>query len=141
MFEDVLLIQKRKNKSNITIMYLDLDKFKLVNGQFGHNMVDKVLIELSNRLRKVLNKSDTIARIEGDEFVIILKNIKDLKWNLKIIAKKIIAEINKHYLFQDVICDIGVSIGMLAIQDKYLKFDKNTLLEIVDRGMYYAKSK
>jgi len=126
---------KRLNKK-VAILFLDLDHFKLINDSLGHDIGDKLLIEASKRLKKVVRKADTVARIGGDEFIIVLENInsaydavKKSKEILNVISN--VYQINSHQLF------ISGSIGISIYPD-----DGQTTYELIknaDIAMYYAK--
>ena len=70
-----LLLAKRAS-TNVAVMFIDLDGFKSVNDAFGHEMGDQVLKRVAKRLNSCMRKSDTIARLSGDEFTLVVENIK-----------------------------------------------------------------
>ena len=72
---NLLLSQSKRTNSKIAVLFIDLDGFKKINDDHGHNAGDILLIEISNRLKKSVRDSDTIARWGGDEFIILLNNI------------------------------------------------------------------
>jgi diguanylate cyclase (GGDEF)-like protein len=118
-------------------MFLDLDNFKIVNDTLGHGIGDKLLIEVASRLKKIVRKSDTIARIGGDEFVYILDGIHN-SYEIEDISKKIIKSISELFLIETNEIFIGTSIGIAIYPDDAL--DKESLLQYADTAMYRAKN-
>jgi len=100
-------------KSAFALMFIDLDNFKYTNDQYGHDMGDALLVEVSKRLKSVIRQSDIVARFGGDEFCVVIKHLSD-----KEIAKSIAQKINDtltHYFWIDnykltLSCSIGISI-------------------------------
>ncbi len=122
-----------------SILFCDLDNFKLVNDSLGHDIGDLVLIEAANRMKDILRKSDYIFRLGGDEFTIILKNLSH-EYDAAHVAEKIIAALSKPYEVQDhYINYISVSLG-IALFPKDGQ-DREALLANADAAMYAAKKK
>ena len=139
LFKDRLsqaLKASARNKEQFAILFIDLDKFKQINDSLGHDIGDKVLIEASTRIRTSIRDEDTLARIGGDEFVIILRNIKESNCSA-IVAKKIIhsvceeMEIDAHTLF------ISASIGIAQCPTDAT--NESSLVKFADIAMYKAK--
>lgn len=86
--QNALKRAKRNFNSNFAVLYLDFDRFKLVNDSFGHPVGDLMLIEIGKRLTKILRASDTVARLGGDEFTMLVEEIGDVKESV-IIADRI----------------------------------------------------
>ena len=118
-------------------MFLDLDGFKAVNDTLGHDVGDAVLIETAKRLRKLVRETDTVARIGGDEFVIILASMK-APFDVSRVAQDVLSTLNQP--FENVDSDttpIGASIGIaLSPLDA---IDADTLLRKADETMYGVK--
>ncbi len=126
----------RRERKRFAILFLDLDNFKYVNDTFGHDIGDELLIVISNRIKTTLRKNDILARIGGDEFVVVLENIKD-EHSISIVAKKIINAISKKVSISKHEFFVGVSIG-IAIYPT----DSTSLVELnkyADLAMYNAK--
>ncbi len=127
-----------KERNDIfSILYLDLDGFKKVNDNYGHNIGDLLLIETANRLSSCLRDTDIVARLGGDEFLIYLKDVDNEK-NIKKIMINIQNEIKKEFIFDDVTCFVDVSIGF-AINDNEVTIDY--LVSLADQQMYQDKGK
>lgn len=125
---------KRQNRS-LAALFIDLDKFKPINDQFGHFEGDKVLIEIAARLKFEMRKVDLVARIGGDEFIVII-DIKDIG-HAKQVAEKIIEKIEQPVLVEKHFTKISASIGISIFPN-----DANTakeLLEQADQAMYDSK--
>ena len=130
-------IQKAKrNKTEFALFFIDLDKFKQINDSLGHDVGDKVIINIAKLLRKTIREKDTLARLGGDEFTIIIEDLTKVQ-DAAILAQKIINTLieptlidNKHLY---VTCSIGISL--------YPKDSNNiqNLLKYADTAMYKAK--
>ncbi|MBR7799094.1 diguanylate cyclase [Undibacterium fentianense] len=119
------------------ILMIDLDGFKQVNDQHGHEIGDQVLIRFTQILTKLVRRSDFIARTGGDEFVVLLKNIEDVE-KVKSIANKIIFEAGQTITFNgNVQIRIGASIGIRNVD--MADFDLAKVLHQADEAMYEAK--
>jgi diguanylate cyclase (GGDEF)-like protein/PAS domain S-box-containing protein len=125
-------------KQSLAIMYLDLDRFKLINDTLGHDIGDKLLKEIARRLKSCVNEADTVARIGGDEFVILLPEITR-EDNIGNIANKILEAIREPILIDSHELYISVSIGVTIYPDD--GEDVETLLTNADVAMYRAKEK
>lgn len=130
------LLNARRRKGMLSIMFLDLDKFKPVNDQLGHHIGDLLLKELATRLKSCIRESDTAARLGGDEFVVLLSTIETAKNSLNI-AEKIFEEIEKPFLLEKHTIHISVSIGIVIYPDDGTSAE--TLIANADKAMYKAK--
>ena len=81
------LAQARRNSHNLAVLFLDIDRFRMVNDSLGHLAGDKILQRVTQRLRSNLREEDTLARIGGDEFLLLLPNIKTAQDALHIAEK------------------------------------------------------
>lgn len=125
-----------RSKLRVALMFIDLDRFKPINDTHGHDAGDHVLVTISTRLLKSLRETDFIARIGGDEFVIIIEQITTLD-EVKIVAKKILALIQDPIEFNGHDCSVGASIGVSLFPDHAT--DEDTLTQNADKAMYAAK--
>lgn len=128
-------LSKRKRQS-IALFFVDLDRFKQINDTLGHDCGDQLLVEVTRRLCELLRVDDTIARIGGDEFVILLESFRDTE-HLGLVAQKIIIEVEKPVILQGHEVSIGASIGIALYPDD--ASDSNELLRHADIAMYQAK--
>jgi diguanylate cyclase (GGDEF)-like protein len=132
-----LLDVTQRNKGLLAILFCDLDKFKKINDSYGHEVGDKLLIQVSKRMQSILGESDVIARLGGDEFIIILNHISSLS-DVDVQANKIIQIIHEPMKIDKFEFQIGMSIGIsifpLDAQDDM------TLLKYADDALYQAKS-
>jgi diguanylate cyclase (GGDEF)-like protein len=123
-------------KTKVGLMFIDLNKFKAINDNYGHEMGDHVLQTVGTRLKSAVRETDTAARLGGDEFGIILQDIKDVS-DTNAIAIKIIDAIKQEYRVKDYVFNIGASIG-LSFYPTDGK-DENDLLNRADKAMYLVK--
>lgn len=125
-------------KQSLAIMYLDLDRFKVINDTLGHDVGDKLLKEISMRLKSCVNETDTVARMGGDEFVILLPGITHEE-TIGNTASKILQTIREPMLINSHELFISVSIGVTIYPNDGK--DVETLLTNADVAMYRAKEK
>ena len=139
LFHDRLtqaLLHARREGEMLSVMFLDLDRFKDVNDTLGHDVGDKLLCEMAKRLKTNIRKGDTVARLGGDEFVLLLPRIKQLD-NLVQLAEKVLesmrapARIGEHELM------LTTSIGISVYPRDGDKPD--VLIKQADEAMYRAK--
>lgn len=133
--ERTLQDAKRHNRI-FALLYLDLDKFKEINDQMGHDIGDLVLKEVSGRLLKMLRADDTVARMGGDEFLVLLNALQSPE-DAKVLAKKVVAGISEPFTFGTVAYHLGVSVGISVFPQDGTTID--TLIKKSDTAMYMAK--
>lgn len=128
---------KREEKSG-ALLFVDLDNFKDINDNFGHNAGDAVLKESANRIRNVLRASDTVGRFGGDEFVVIAESLPDLDGALQI-AQKIhnAFEIPFDVQGNEIVITASIGIAMIPKDGD----DPEMLINAADRAMYIAKER
>ncbi len=122
----------------MTLLFMDIDNFKSINDKFGHDMGDFVLQTLAKRLVENIRSIDTVCRLGGDEFIIILTGIHDKK-DVEVVLNKIINIIKKEIVYKKHRLLITVSIG-ISIYPEDGK-DSLTLMTNADVAMYRAKEK
>ena len=140
LFEDRLshaLARARRTRKEAAVLLLDLDHFKQVNDTLGHSIGDRLLILLAERLKACLRKSDTVARMGGDEFTFILEQIPNTNVCV-IVAQKILQTIAVPFLIGDHKISITGSIGISIFPDHGL--DPESLIGNADIAMYRAKN-
>ncbi|MFI0378158.1 MAG: diguanylate cyclase domain-containing protein, partial [Candidatus Thiodiazotropha sp.] len=125
-----------RDQSIMAVMFLDLDRFKNINDTLGHPIGDDLLLEVSKRLRETLREIDTISRQGGDEFLLILEDIRETE-NLVEMATKVLSVFNKPFILTDrelvITASLGISIYPNDAQDV------TTLIRNADAAMYRAK--
>jgi len=126
---------QRYNKL-ISLLYIDLDRFKHINDSCGHRIGDELLIQVAARLKESIRAEDTAARVGGDEFIILLSEVGS-KSDVIQIAKKIIRTINKPFHIDEHVINIGCSIGFSLFPEH--SNDINSLINVADGAMYQAK--
>ena len=125
-----------ENRKNAAILFIDLDRFKEINDSFGHKFGDEVLVEVANRFKKVMRSSDTVCRYGGDEFIILVDNIKEYKDVLEVV-KKVMSSMNKpiHYNSQKIYLTLSIGISLYPNDGETV----DDLLKNADSALYKAK--
>lgn len=139
MFRDSLnqeIIRAERKSTLLAVFLLDLDQFKEVNDTLGHDYGDLLLKECSSRIKECIRKSDTICRIGGDEFVIILPELNN-KNDIEFISQKIIDRLEGLYHIRDETVHISTSMGITLFPVDGPNID--TLIKNADQAMYEAK--
>ncbi len=126
----------RRNKASIAVLYLDLDGFKLINDTLGHDAGDALLRETAKRITACVRDSDTVARMGGDEFTVILCDQRASSSKDRV-AKKIIEAIAHPFMINGKSCSVSVSIGITFNPDHGKTAEQ--LVKIADATMYLAK--
>lgn len=140
MFRDRLEQElKQSNRSGLplALLFLDLDHFKEVNDSLGHGMGDLLLIEAAERLGRCVRSTDTLARFGGDEFTVILGELKDIAC-IERVAQNILQEMTKPFQLNHEVIHITTSIGITIYPEDAANME--TLLKNADQAMYAAKS-
>jgi diguanylate cyclase (GGDEF)-like protein/PAS domain S-box-containing protein len=132
------MIRAKRDASRFALLYLDLDKFKPVNDTLGHNAGDELLRKVAEAIRQQVRESDTVARVGGDEFAVILSDISSRE-NIATVAAKIITALARPFYLerQRQHVDIGTSVGIAIYPDDAA--DHDTLIKLADATMYKAK--
>jgi diguanylate cyclase (GGDEF)-like protein/PAS domain S-box-containing protein len=134
---DQEIIKSTRESSKFALMYMDLDRFKFVNDSLGHSYGDELLVLASNRMSGCFRKSDTLARIGGDEFAALLPNVYN-KNDINEISKSIVNELQKPFNLSGKIAKISVSIGISIFPKNGITIDE--LINYSDSGMYKMKA-
>lgn len=132
-----LLKDAKRNKDKVAVLFLDLDDFKKVNDTLGHEFGDKLLIEAAARLTKVIRKSDTVGRLGGDEFIILLKGLTSAE-HVQPVADNLINEFRRPVVIENRELLLTSSIGIALYPDD--ASTSSNLLRNADTAMYHAKS-
>jgi diguanylate cyclase (GGDEF)-like protein len=132
------LVQAQRHGRRLAVMFIDLDRFKLINDSLGHEAGDLMLQELARRLKLRLRQGDTVARLGGDEFVMLLEEITNPQDTLPI-AKKLIKELAEPFLLAGQHVSVTASAGVSTFPEDSM--DAATMLRHADAAMYEAKRK
>ena len=141
LFRDVVnmeMAQARRTRKKLAILFLDLDRFKEVNDTLGHEAGDALLKEVARRLRANIRESDTVARIGGDEFNILLADIPRPE-DVTAVARKIMGSFERPFLIAGHELHVTASIGISVYPDDSEETD--TLFRYADIAMYHAKER
>ena len=141
LFQDRLtlaLIHSQRKKQKCAILFIDLDRFKAINDTLGHNIGDKLLQGVADRLKRCVRGSDTVSRLGGDEFNVLLQEI-DHAAAAVAIAQKIVASVSHPFIINNNTVQITVSIGIAMYPDDGNNVE--TLLKNADLAMYQAKKR
>lgn len=125
-----------REETRIALMFLDLDHFKHINDSYGHQVGDKLLIQVVSSLKGCIRNVDTICRLGGDEFIILLADIKDVS-DISRVAQCMLEEVAKPTQVQEHEFHISASIGIAISPDDGNDFD--VLLRNADTAMYQTK--
>jgi diguanylate cyclase (GGDEF)-like protein len=134
---DRALVQARRYGQGFGVIIMDLNRFKLVNDQFGHNAGDKLLVEVARRLQEFVREADFVARLGGDEFFLLVHDIRDANTGEKTL-KRLHECISGPAVTQEVPVTIDISAGIALWPDDGDTAD--ILLSTADRRMYRQKS-
>lgn len=132
----IALARAKRKKTTLAVCFVDLDGFKPINDQYGHDSGDKVLIEIANRIRQDLREEDTVARIGGDEFILLLGNIRS-KTLLTEYLNRLLLSLNRPFPWLGSDVSIGASIGIALSGAGEQEGD--ALVRQADQAMYEAK--
>lgn len=131
------IAMNQQNQKEVAVLYIDLNGFKPINDKLGHDAGDAALREVSKRLSKAIRTSDTLARVGGDEFVILISEVSEhIKEAVELVAQKCLAAFEQPFLINQHACQLGASIG-LAVGRQGLAADQ--LIAAADLAMYKAK--
>ena len=139
LFNDRLAMEiskARRNDGKLAVMLFDLDHFKDINDTLGHDMGDLLLTHLGDRLKGCLRKSDTVARMGGDEFFLLLPDINS-ESDVALLAEKILTAIREPFFLKDQQLDVKASLGVSFYPDD--GSDPESLIKNADIAMYRAK--
>jgi diguanylate cyclase (GGDEF)-like protein/PAS domain S-box-containing protein len=131
-----VIAQAKREGQRLAVLFLDLDRFKTVNDTYGHAVGDQLLQAVAQRLRNCLREVDTLCRLGGDEFILLLPNVKSRE-SVRVIAEKIIATVSQPYPIDEHELSVGVSIGIALFPEDGSGSD--FLCKHADIAMYHAK--
>lgn len=132
------IFRAQRSKRSFAVLYLDLDRFKHINDSDGHAYGDQALVEVSQRLAALLRKSDTLARVGGDEFVALIADLNTPQ-EAEAVAHKLIAALSDPIKIENKQFDVGASVGISLFPHDGEDFDE--LVKFADQAMYQAKDR
>jgi diguanylate cyclase (GGDEF)-like protein/PAS domain S-box-containing protein len=130
------LASARRRKDKVAILFLDLDRFKDINDSLGHSVADLLLQEVAERLKTWAREQDTVARVGGDEFLIVLTGLKDVA-DAAVTTERIVKVMTAEFVVQGHSLSIGCSVGISIFPEHSV--DGETLIKNADAAMYSAK--
>ncbi|NVK88745.1 MAG: EAL domain-containing protein [Gammaproteobacteria bacterium] len=134
--EQILKQRERNRAVSFSVLFLDLDRFKVINDSLGHLMGDALLQQVSQRLEECVRPEDTVARLGGDEFCVLLRDVDNAR-DAAMTADRIIEAISKPFQLNEQTVFTSTSIGVTISNDNYRKPDD--VLRDADAAMYHAK--
>jgi diguanylate cyclase (GGDEF)-like protein len=134
---DVALAQAGRNKNRIALLLVDVDRFKQTNDMLGHHVGDALLIEIARRLRAFVRASDTVARMGGDEFVLLLSDLSEIR-EAEAVAEKLIQKMLDPIQVGERTLTISISIGLCLYPDS--GSNGETLLRNAALALHRAKA-
>lgn len=141
LFDDRLSLEinhMRRDNSLLAVMFIDLDRFKPINDNYGHSAGDEVLKQIAQRISLCLRDIDTVSRRGGDEFTVILSGIKDIA-DCEKIARTILNQLASAFVFNNQHISASASIG-ISLYPMHGQNSDELLLQ-ADAAMYQAKAK
>ncbi len=136
-FEKMLALAKR-NQTKAALLFIDLDNFKPINDNFGHAVGDVVLQKTAKRLSKAVRASDLVARVGGDEFIVVLQEVRDTD-SVALVTNRIIASVSSSIEIDGLSCQLGASVGVSLFPDH--SEDPEELIQMADDAMYQVKNR
>jgi diguanylate cyclase (GGDEF)-like protein len=135
---EISLANAARHGENLAVMFLDLDRFKIINDTLGHTLGDELLQGVAQRLKDSLTSKDTLARWGGDEFTILLPQVNQQE-ELAQLAQRILQALENPFYLQEHELYISASLG-IALLDQHSP-DAETLIQHADAALYHAKDK
>lgn len=128
--------KRRESGHHVALLYLDIDHFKQINDTYGHANGDAALVEFARRLQTVVRGPDVVARLAGDEFTVLLQDVRS-EADVELIMRKILAAVWSPFVLTDCTIDVGTTIG--AAMSGGLMVTPALLMESADAALYTAK--
>jgi diguanylate cyclase (GGDEF)-like protein/PAS domain S-box-containing protein len=132
------IAQARRHRNVLAVLFIDIDRFKHVNDTFGHSAGDDLLKQVAERFSECVRGEDTVGRLSGDEFAIVLSRISAPQ-DAAVVAKKIVESLNQPFQLQGVDLFVTASIGITVFPTD--STDQDTLIRNADVAMYRAKER
>jgi len=131
------MAQARRTGQGLAVVYIDLDGFKAINDQFGHEAGDQMLVAVANHMQQVLREGDTLARMGGDEFVAVLINLGNIKACTPLLDR-LLAGAAQPMPFNEHLLQVSASLGVTFYPQAH-EVEADQLLRQADQAMYQAK--
>ncbi len=134
------ILNAERSKKSFALLFIDLDHFKDVNDQHGHDMGDMLLKQVAKRINQCIRVTDLSARFSGDEFVVVLGHIQDVSSAINVaskIASKLTRSLSRPFQLERVSANVSASIGVSIYPEDSASQD--TLIRYADNAMYHAK--
>ena len=125
-----------RNRRRLAVFYIDLDRFKVVNDSLGHTIGDLLLQQISERFHSVIRKQDTVARLSGDEFAVVLTEMASFE-RAELVAQKLLDVVRQPFILDGHAVHISCSIGAVVYPDH--SDNQHTLLRMADDALSAAK--
>jgi diguanylate cyclase (GGDEF)-like protein len=132
------LLRRQRQGSAIGLLFIDVDSFKAINDRHGHRVGDQVLVAAAQRLANAARASDTVARIGGDEFVILCEHLDQATRNLVALAQRISTQVSTGVTTDKETLQVTVSIGITTVTGDE---DADEVIRQADGAMYVAKQR
>ncbi len=130
------ITRRRADGHQLAVLFMDLDRFKIINDSLGHSAGDVLLRHVAERLRKEVHEGDTVSRMGGDEFVVLVENFEHIS-AVSTLAEQLVRQVSTPYLLEEKDCHVTASIG-ISIYPLDGK-DSQSLMKMADIAMYRAK--
>ena len=140
LFENHLhdsISRAKRHKEKVAIIFMDMDNFKVINDTYGHKVGDKFLQEVTSRIKSVIREEDTLSRIGGDEFILLIEEVNGIE-DAAHAAERVIEQVRKPFDIERNKFFSAVSLGISIYPDDSEHYD--TLLEYADKAMYHVKN-
>ena len=134
-----LILHDNREQLNLALAFIDLDGFKAINDNYGHDIGDQFLVEISQKMRETIRETDTLGRLGGDEFIVILNHQKDIE-SFHIPTQKLIDACSTPIEIHNLTLRVSASIGVTYYEGQTNReIDAGTLIRQADLAMYIAK--
>ena len=133
---DRALAEARRRNERVALLFVDLDRFKEINDSFGHSFGDVALRDAARRIKDCAREQDTVARVDGDEFLILMNGVRNAS-DAAIAAERIIKAMKQPFMIEGQSLSLGCSIGVSVFPENGV--DAETLIKNADSAMYSAK--
>jgi diguanylate cyclase (GGDEF)-like protein/PAS domain S-box-containing protein len=135
---DVVLANARRTGQRVAVLFIDLDRFKNINDSLGHHVGDKLLRSVSRRLLQAVRSNDTVSRLGGDEFTIILNGVGNVEDATRAIEDRLLPLVRQPHELGGLVLPVSCSVGVALFPDDGEDID--TLMQNADAAMYQAKA-